>query len=110
VALSLLCTLQVFSSHAQFKDWFSNPLTGMVEGAEVVDKVRGFALSHSLSHTCAQRGQCSRSSLAMSSSVHQLPLTRPCPQAGVVANGVLRCSGLGRRSVCLASGATAMRQ
>jgi E1A-binding protein p400 len=26
----------VFSSHAQFKDWFSNPLTGAVEtGAEV---------------------------------------------------------------------------
>lgn len=24
---------QVFASHAQFKDWFSNPLTGMVEGS-----------------------------------------------------------------------------
>jgi len=23
---------QVFASHAQFKDWFSNPLTGLVEG------------------------------------------------------------------------------
>jgi len=24
---------QVFGSHAQFKDWFSNPMTGMVEGS-----------------------------------------------------------------------------
>lgn len=24
---------QIFASHAQFKDWFSNPLTGMVEGS-----------------------------------------------------------------------------
>lgn len=30
---------QVFASHAQFKDWFSNPLTGMVEGQEAVNKV-----------------------------------------------------------------------
>ncbi|EIE18784.1 hypothetical protein COCSUDRAFT_221, partial [Coccomyxa subellipsoidea C-169] len=29
---------QVFASHAQFKDWFSNPLTGMVEGQEAVNK------------------------------------------------------------------------
>jgi hypothetical protein len=28
--------LQVFGSHAQFKDWFSNPLTGMVEGSAEV--------------------------------------------------------------------------
>lgn len=28
--------LQVFASHAQFKDWFSNPLTGMVEGSAEV--------------------------------------------------------------------------
>ncbi len=27
---------QVFGSHAQFKDWFSNPLTGMVEGSAEV--------------------------------------------------------------------------
>lgn len=27
---------QVFASHAQFKDWFSNPLTGMVEGSAEV--------------------------------------------------------------------------
>ena len=31
--------MQVFASHAQFKDWFSNPLTGMVEGQEAVNKV-----------------------------------------------------------------------
>ena len=29
---------QVFASHAQFKDWFSNPLTGMVEGSAEVSK------------------------------------------------------------------------
>ncbi len=29
----------VFASHAQFKDWFSNPLTGMVESGEAVNKV-----------------------------------------------------------------------
>jgi hypothetical protein len=27
----------VFSSHKEFKDWFSNPLTGMAEGTEGVD-------------------------------------------------------------------------
>lgn len=37
--LTWLCTVQVFASHAQFKDWFSNPLTGMVEGQEAVNKV-----------------------------------------------------------------------
>ena len=26
----------MFGSHAQFKDWFSNPLTGMVEGSAEV--------------------------------------------------------------------------
>lgn len=26
----------IFHSHAQFQDWFSNPLTGMVEGAAAV--------------------------------------------------------------------------
>lgn len=31
---------QVFASHAQFKDWFSNPLTGMVEGSAEVRKKR----------------------------------------------------------------------
>jgi hypothetical protein len=34
----------VFASHAQFKDWFSNPLTGMVESGEQVNKVRARAL------------------------------------------------------------------
>ena len=29
---------QVFASHAQFKDWFSNPLTGMVEGSAEYNK------------------------------------------------------------------------
>lgn len=29
----------VFASHSQFKDWFSSPLTGMVQGQEVVNKV-----------------------------------------------------------------------
>jgi hypothetical protein len=24
----------VFSSHSDFKEWFSNPLTGMVEGSQ----------------------------------------------------------------------------
>lgn len=24
---------QVFASHRDFKDWFSNPLTGMIEGS-----------------------------------------------------------------------------
>lgn len=37
--LSWLYAVQVFASHAQFKDWFSNPLTGMVEGQEAVNKV-----------------------------------------------------------------------
>ena len=38
----VLLDMQVFASHAQFKDWFSNPLTGMVEGQEAVNKVRLF--------------------------------------------------------------------
>ena len=29
---------QVFASHAQFKDWFSNPLTGMVDGATAINR------------------------------------------------------------------------
>ena len=29
---------QVFASHAHFKDWFSNPLSGMVEGQEAVEQ------------------------------------------------------------------------
>ncbi|GAB4813110.1 hypothetical protein N2152v2_000156 [Parachlorella kessleri] len=29
---------QVFASHAQFKDWFSNPLTGMVEGSAEMNR------------------------------------------------------------------------
>ena len=29
----------VFSSHEQFRQWFSNPLTGMVEGASEINKV-----------------------------------------------------------------------
>ncbi|KAL4852636.1 Protein PHOTOPERIOD-INDEPENDENT EARLY FLOWERING 1 [Chlorella vulgaris] len=29
---------QVFGSHAQFKDWFSNPLTGMVEGSAEMNR------------------------------------------------------------------------
>jgi hypothetical protein len=28
----------VFASHQQFKDWFSNPLTGMVEGSQDVNR------------------------------------------------------------------------
>jgi len=31
---------QVFASHAQFKDWFSNPLSGMVEGQAAVNQAR----------------------------------------------------------------------
>lgn len=36
----------VFSSHAQFKDWFSNPLTGAVEtgqevSAQLVERLHG---------------------------------------------------------------------
>lgn len=30
----------IFASHSQFKDWFCNPLTGMVEGSEAYNKVR----------------------------------------------------------------------
>lgn len=30
---------QIFASHAQFKDWFNNPLVGMVEGQQEVNKV-----------------------------------------------------------------------
>jgi SNF2 family DNA or RNA helicase len=30
----------LFASHADFKDWFSNPLNGMVEGEQAVNKVR----------------------------------------------------------------------
>lgn len=29
----------VFASHSQFRDWFCNPLTGMVEGSEAYNKV-----------------------------------------------------------------------
>jgi SNF2 family DNA or RNA helicase len=29
----------LFASHADFKDWFSNPLNGMVEGEQAVNKV-----------------------------------------------------------------------
>ena len=29
----------LFASHAQFRDWFCNPLTGMVEGSEAYNKV-----------------------------------------------------------------------
>lgn len=39
---------QIFASHAQFKDWFHNPLLGMVEGQQEVNKVcntASFALS-----------------------------------------------------------------
>lgn len=28
----------LFASHADFKDWFSNPLNGMVEGEQAVNK------------------------------------------------------------------------
>ena len=31
---------QIFASHAQFKDWFNNPMLGMVEGQQEVNKVR----------------------------------------------------------------------
>ena len=31
----------VFASHDQFRDWFCNPLTGMVEGSEAYNKVWG---------------------------------------------------------------------
>ncbi len=30
----------LFASHADFKDWFSNPLNNMVEGEQAVNKVR----------------------------------------------------------------------
>ena len=30
---------QIFASHAQFKDWFNNPLVGMVEGQQEVNTV-----------------------------------------------------------------------
>ena len=29
----------VFASHDQFRNWFCNPLTGMVEGSEAYNKV-----------------------------------------------------------------------
>ena len=29
---------QVFASHAQFKDWFSNPLTTMVDGGSAINR------------------------------------------------------------------------
>ena len=30
----------LFASHADFKDWFSNPLNNMVEGEQAVNKAR----------------------------------------------------------------------
>ena len=36
---------QIFASHAQFKDWFNNPLVGMVEGQQDVNKVTAKSLS-----------------------------------------------------------------
>ena len=30
--------MQVFASHAQFKDWFSNPLTTMVDGGSAINR------------------------------------------------------------------------
>ena len=41
----------LFASHADFKDWFSNPLNGMVEGEQAVNKVRsGHHSSYSRTH------------------------------------------------------------
>ena len=42
---------QVFASHAQFKDWFHNPLTGMVEGQTDVNQVR---LQHTVLSACCR--------------------------------------------------------
>jgi E1A-binding protein p400 len=59
----------VFASHAQFKDWFSNPLTGMVESGETVNKVGGRAGGSGIRAAAAAlcgwgwvgpRGECSR--------------------------------------------------
>jgi hypothetical protein len=36
----------VFASHSQFRDWFCNPLTGMVEGSEAYNKVGGWGGGH----------------------------------------------------------------
>ena len=33
-----MANLQVFVSHAQFKDWFSNPLTTMVDGGSAINR------------------------------------------------------------------------
>ena len=49
---------QVFASHAQFKDWFSQPLTGMVDGSETINKVAAVASRPLLPRMSLQPCKC----------------------------------------------------
>ena len=63
---------QVFASHAQFKDWFSNPLSGMVEGQSALNQARP---CHLLPAACRR------------------PLHHTTSLAGCVTLGTLACLG-----------------
>ena len=45
----------IFESHKEFKDWFSNPLTGMIEGEHAVDQGKPQPWPRA-SHACAVSG------------------------------------------------------
>ena len=44
----------VFSSHTDFKEWFSNPLTGMVEGSQEYNE----SIVLRLHQVCVGGGEC----------------------------------------------------
>ena len=97
----MLACAQVFASHAQFKDWFSNPLTGMVEGQEAVNKVPcsrslpalashlplGLASLpacrpwHALHHSMARRARPCPSRTSSMHAVGAVALSAACPPA-----------------------------
>lgn len=56
---------QIFASHAQFKDWFHNPLLGMVEGQQEVNKVRTTASFASVCSVFALQSGSSGCTLAL---------------------------------------------
>ncbi len=53
---------QVFASHAQFKDWFSNPLSGMVEGQSAMNQARAPPRHCSCQSPLPSAMPCSRTS------------------------------------------------
>ena len=53
----------VFSSHTDFKEWFSNPLTGMVEGSQEYNESIVKRLHQVYSHQCNELRGCIISSI-----------------------------------------------